>query len=137
MGDSGLFTEKMKTLRMRMRKLGIRDVDIEEKFIKSSGKGGQNVNKVATCVQLKHCPTGIEVKVQQERSQYMNRLTARRILCDKYEEAIQREKIEQRKKAEKVRRQKRKRSRTAKEKILRNKHIQADKKKHRKPVNED
>ena len=72
--------EKNKWLREHMEALGIREKDIEEKFIRSSGHGGQNVNKTATCVYLKHLPTGIEVKCMQDRSQSINRFLARREL---------------------------------------------------------
>ena len=63
--------------------LGIREGDLEERFIRSGKKGGQNVNKLATCVYLKHRPTGVEVKCQIERTQGQNRFLARRILADK------------------------------------------------------
>ncbi|NQT07372.1 MAG: peptide chain release factor-like protein, partial [Candidatus Omnitrophica bacterium] len=71
---------KEEALRAKMCSLGIRGADVEEKFIRSSKKGGQKVNKTSTCVYLKHKPTGIEVKCQKERSQVLNRFLARRIL---------------------------------------------------------
>ena len=63
--------------------LGVREEDLEEKFIRSSGKGGQHVNKTSTCVWLKHLPTGVEVKCMAERSQSMNRFLARRELLER------------------------------------------------------
>ena len=77
--------EKNKWLREHMEALGILEKDIEEKFIRSSGHGGQNVNKTATCVYLKHLPTGIEVKCMKDRSQSINRFLARRQLVEKIE----------------------------------------------------
>jgi len=77
--------EKNKWLREHMEALGILEKDIEEKFIRSSGHGGQNVNKTATCVYLKHLPTGIEVKCMKDRSQSINRFLARRELVKKIE----------------------------------------------------
>jgi protein subunit release factor B len=72
--------EKFKWLEEKMKTLGILEKDIEEKFIRSSGRGGQKVNKTSTCVSLKHLPTGIEVKCMKERSQSLNRFHARREL---------------------------------------------------------
>jgi protein subunit release factor B len=80
---SGISPDKEQALRERMDALGIFEKDLEETFIRSGGHGGQNVNKVATCVRLRHLPTGLEVKCQQERSQALNRFLARRILADK------------------------------------------------------
>jgi len=77
--------EKNRWLRERMDDLGIREKDIEEKFVRSSGKGGQNVNKTSTCVYLKHIPTGVEVKCMKDRSQSINRFLARRELTEKIE----------------------------------------------------
>jgi len=77
--------EKNRWLRENMERLGIREKDIEEKFVRSSGKGGQNVNKTSTCVYLKHIPTGIEVKCMKDRSQSINRFLARRELTEKIE----------------------------------------------------
>jgi protein subunit release factor B len=75
--------EKSRWLRERMEALGIREEDMEEKFIRSSGRGGQKVNKTSTCVYLRHIPTGIEVKCMKERSQSLNRFFARRELVEK------------------------------------------------------
>lgn len=115
---SGVSPDKEQALRERMEALGIFEKDLEEKFIRSGGHGGQNVNKVATCVQLRHLPTGFEVKCQQERSQAMNRFLARRILADKVERAILGRKSEEERRIAKLRRQKRKRSKRAQEKVL-------------------
>jgi len=88
MATFGVSPDKEQALADRMERLGLREEDIVEKFIRSGGHGGQNVNKVATCVYLKHLPTGTEVKCQQERSQSLNRFLARRILADKIEADI-------------------------------------------------
>jgi len=75
--------DKNKWLREKMEELTIFEKDIEEKFVRSSGHGGQNVNKTSTCVYLKHIPTGIEVKCMKDRSQSINRFLARRELLKK------------------------------------------------------
>ncbi len=124
--------KKIKIIEEKAERLGVKDSDIIEKFIRSGGKGGQNVNKTSTCVYLKHIPTGIEVKMQQERSQVLNRILAKRLLIDKIEELILKEKSDRQKAIEKIRRQKRKRSKRAKEKILAHKRIQSEKKEFRK-----
>jgi len=111
-----------------MDSLGIKEIDIEEKFIRSSKKGGQKVNKTSSCVYLKHGPTGIEVKCQEDRSQTLNRFLARRILVNKIESLILGKESRAQKEIEKIRRQKRKRSRRAKEKMLRYKRIRSEKK---------
>ncbi len=77
--------EKNKWLKERMEELGIDEKDILEKFVRSSGRGGQKVNKTSTCVYLKHIPTGIEVKCMGERSQSINRFLARRELVERVE----------------------------------------------------
>lgn len=120
---------KKEALLTRMQKYKIFERDIQEKFIRSKGKGGQNVNKSATCVYLKHKLTGIEVKCHTERSQFLNRFLARRRLVNKIETLILGKQSEERRRIEKIRRQKRKRSKRAKEKILKLKRIRSDKKK--------
>ena len=126
-----LSQRKEKMLHDRMERLGINESDIIERFIRSSGAGGQKVNKTSTCVYLKHIPSGIEVKCQKERSQALNRFLARRILIDKIEQVQLGEKSEEEQRIAKIKRQKRKRSKRAKEKILRIKKIQSEKKKSR------
>ena len=128
MPEYSVSAPKVQELENRMAKLGLFEADIDESFIRSSGAGGQNVNKVSTCVVLLHRPTKITVRCQQERSQAMNRFIARRVLCDKVEEQVLGEKSERRQAMEKIRRQKRKRSKRAKERILENKHRHSAKK---------
>ena len=120
---------KEKQIKEKMEALNIREKDIEESFIRSSGKGGQHVNKTSTCVYLKHIPTGIEVKCQEERSQALNRYRARVLLVKKIDQMIKGRESEERKRIEKIRRQKRKRSKRSKEKMLADKKIVSEKKK--------
>lgn len=120
---------KEKALTDKMEALNIREEDVEESFIRSSGKGGQHVNKTSTCVYLKHIPTGIEVKCQQERSQSLNRYRARVLLAGKIEQLIKGRESEEIQRIEKIRRQKRKRSKRAKEKMLAEKKLLSEKKK--------
>jgi protein subunit release factor B len=128
---------KEKALRDRLAALGISEEDIEESFTRSGGPGGQNVNKTSTAVHLKHVPTGVEVKCSRTRTQGMNRYHARVILADKIETLIKGRESEERKRIEKIRRQKRKRSKRAKEKILANKRKTSEKKRLRRPVEEE
>lgn len=139
MANFGVSKEKQEALRKKMDSLGIYEKDIVEKFIRSSGKGGQKVNKTSTCVYLKHLPTNIEVKCQKERSQALNRFFARRILTDKIEKMIRGKESEEQQRIEKIRRQKRKRSKRAKLKMLEEKRKQSQKKKERsfRPTVED
>lgn len=121
----------------RMQALGVREEEIEETFVRSGGHGGQNVNKTSTCVMLRHRPTGTQVKCQTTRHQARNRELARTLLLDKIEAERKRRANAERDRIEKLRRQKRPRSRSAKERILAEKSRQADRKKLRRPVHPD
>lgn len=125
--------DKWDELAERMARLGIQENDLLEKFILGSGSGGQKVNKTSSCVYLKHLPTGIEIKCQKTRSRELNRLYARRELCERLEGQLFKEKSEKQKAMEKIRRQKRRRSRRSKEKMLADKKIHSTKKEMRKP----
>ena len=118
-------------------RLGIRESDLEESFIRSGGPGGQNVNKVSTCVILKHLPSGLVVKCQRERSQALNRYFARRILASKMEAQLLGRQSEEAQRIAKIRRQKRKRSKRAKEKMLDAKHLHGEKKRLRSKIDDE
>lgn len=111
-------TNKWRQLRQRMQELNLSETDLIEKFIIGTGHGGQKLQKTASCVYLKHLPTGIEIKCQKSRMREENRFHARRRLLDKIEEQLYENKSEQQQAAEKIRRQKRRRSRRSKLKIL-------------------
>ena len=97
-----------------MANLGLSEEDLQEKYIRSSGPGGQKVNKTASCVYLKHLPTGLEVKMQRERSQPLNRYYARKRLCELLEEKTLGSQSSAALKAEKIRKQKRRQRRAKK-----------------------
>ena len=137
MANPSAGTDKWKALEERLQRLGIFPADLDETFVRSGGHGGQNVNKVSTCVVLVHRPSGISVRCQEERTQGMNRYRARKRLADKTEERKLGAASKQRQAIEKIRRQKRKRSKRAKEKMLDNKHHTAAIKATRSPVRRD
>ena len=131
MGSFPVSLEKEDQLAQRMAGLGVRESDIDESFVRSGGHGGQNVNKTSTCVMLVHRPSGVQVKCQETRQQGLNRFIARRLLLDKIEEKKKGFVAAKRAEIEKIRRQKRKRSRRAKDLMLAGKARQSEKKRFR------
>ena len=120
--------EKERALLSRMRRLGIREEDLKERFIRSSGPGGQHLNKASTCVHLTHRPSGLSVKCQEERSRALNRYLARRRLAARVEEICMGRESAAEQAREKIRRQKRRRSRRAKARMLDAKRLHGEKK---------
>ena len=117
MSKFGVSPEKEEALLKKMDELGVKESDLDEKFIRSGGPGGQNVNKVATCVQLKHLPTGITVKIQKDRTQGVNRFLARRSLLSKIEEQLSGKPTKEQLKIQKIQKQKKRRKRKTKIKL--------------------
>lgn len=134
MSEGVLGTAKREQLEARMAKLGILEADLLEKFVQGSGSGGQKINKTSSCVYLKHIPSGREIKCQKTRSLSLNRYYARVELCEQIEEEVLGEKSKRQQEIEKIRRQKRRRSRKQRAKMLDDKHKHAEKKELRKPV---
>ncbi|MCI4626002.1 MAG: peptide chain release factor-like protein [Candidatus Magnetoovum sp. WYHC-5] len=106
--------EKNRQLIQRFEELNIKEEDIEEKFIRGSGHGGQKINKTSSTVYLKHIPTGIEVKCSKERSQSVNRFLARRLLAEKIECLLYKKESSKEKAISKIRKQKQKRKKRGK-----------------------
>ena len=109
--DFGITERKKAELVQRMQKCNLNEKDIEEKFVRSSGAGGQKVNKSATCVHLKHIPSGLAAKVQKSRSQQLNRYYARKRMCELLENKLLGKESPQAKRIEKIRKQKDRRRR--------------------------
>ncbi len=124
-------SEKQDALKKRMERLQIYEDDLVEKFIAGSGPGGQKINKTASCVYLKHLPSGLEVKCQKERSRELNRYRARVLICDKVAEILFQEKTKKVQEREKKRRQKQRRSRRTKQKMIEQKKRRSAIKTHR------
>ncbi|OGX18750.1 MAG: peptide chain release factor 1 [Omnitrophica WOR_2 bacterium RBG_13_44_8b] len=127
---------KERLLHLEMARLGIREEDIVEMFIRSAGPGGQNVNKTSTRVYLKHLPSGIEVKCQKERSQAQNRYIARKLLIEKIEASATKKLAEEKRRIEKKKRQARKRPKALQLRILEEKRRHSFKKKLRAKIQE-
>lgn len=128
-------TSNQKTQREQRRAaLGVREADIEEVFVRSSGPGGQSVNKTSTAVVLVHRPTGLRVRCETERSQARNRARARQLLLTKIEQRQQALRQAARDARERERRRKRKRPRGVQERILQSKARQSHKKMLRRKV---
>ena len=107
----GITERKRQELEQRMRDCGLAESDIEEKFVRSGGAGGQKVNKTSTCVHLKHIPSGLAVKVQKSRSQGLNRYYARKQMCELLENKLLGKESPEAKRKEKIRKQKNRRRR--------------------------
>jgi protein subunit release factor B len=115
MSKFGVSPEKERALEARLLTLHIHEEDLEETFIRSSGPGGQHVNKTSTCVRLLHRPSGLSVKVQRSRSQGLNRFLARRLLADRLEQQLRGAGSSQALQRDKIRRQKQRRVRRTKQ----------------------
>jgi peptide chain release factor len=119
MMNFGITERKKEELEERMRRCNLFEKDIEEKFVRSGGSGGQKVNKSSSCVYLKHITSGISVKIQKSRSQRLNRYYARKRLCELLENKLFGKESTDAKRIEKIRRQKdRKRRRSKKGKSV-------------------
>ena len=115
--ENGPHPDKIKVLEKRMTALAVRKEDIEEKFIKAGGRGGQKVNKSSSAVFLRHLPTGLTVKCQKSRSQHLNRFLALRLLVDKIEEKMTGRPSKETARIEKIRKQKQRRKRKNRKKM--------------------
>lgn len=121
-------SEKTTALEARMVALGITEGELLEKFVRGSGAGGQKINKTSNCVFLKHLPTGVCIKCQMDRSREMNRFLARRELCDQLESIRDGKSSAKTQAIEKMRRQKRQRSRRSKQRSVADKRLLSQKK---------
>ncbi|MDH4445694.1 MAG: peptide chain release factor-like protein [Akkermansiaceae bacterium] len=126
--ENPLGHDKLQALEQRMAALGLVDADLLEKFVRGSGAGGQKINKTSNCVFLKHLPTGVCIKCQMDRSREMNRFLARRELCQQLEAIREGRAIAKTQAIEKMRRQKRPRSRNSKIRSVNDKRILSHKK---------
>ncbi len=130
-------SDKLGELDRRMAALGIQEADLLEKFVRGSGAGGQKINKTNNCVFLKHLPTGVCIKCQIDRSRELNRFLARRELCDQLEAIREGRAIAKTQAIEKMRRQKRPRSRRSKQRSVADKRILSRKKSMRRSPGDD
>ncbi len=121
----GVGPKKLEALRLRMLDCGIKKEDIEEKFIRGSGRGGQKLNKTSSAVFIRHIPTGISVKCGSERSQHLNRFLALRRLVDCIENTDPELELEKAKKIQQIRKQKKKRKKRSRIKRSRIKRLKS------------
>ncbi len=126
-------SEKLNDLAQRMAALGITEENLLEKFVRGSGSGGQKINKTSSCVFLKHLPSGVCIKCQMDRSRELNRFLARRELCEQLEHIRDGKASAKTQAIEKMRRQKRQRSRRSKQRSVADKRILSTKKSLRRP----
>jgi protein subunit release factor B len=115
-------------IRERMRAAGLREEDLDERFVLGSGAGGQKINKTSSAVWLRHAPSGLAVKVQASRSREVNRWMARRTLAERLLAQVAGVRTAQQQEAERIRRQKRRRSRRQRARMLADKRYQGAKK---------
>lgn len=132
-----LSTEKLAALEQRMAAIGISEGDLLEKFVRGSGSGGQKINKTSNCVFLKHLPTGVCIKCQMDRSRELNRFLARRELCEQLEMIRDGKASAKTQAIEKMRRQKRQRSRRSKQRSTADKRLLSQKKSLRRPPRDE
>lgn len=130
-------SEKQAELERLFERLGIREEDLVEKFVRASGPGGQKVNKTSSAVYLCHVPSGMEIKAQTSRSQALNRYYARRLLATRMESLKLGKESAEASRISKIQRQKRKRSKRAKAKTVADKREHSQKKSLRAPPRRD
>ncbi len=130
-------TQQAHWVKREMTRLGIRETDIEEDFVLSSGPGGQNINKVATCVVLRYMPLGIRIKAREYRTQGANRVAARSLLIARVEELRRAQRAAAVGERELARRQKRRRSRAGQAQVRQDKIQRGRVKQQRRPVARD
>ena len=130
-----LNTATIAQIRERMRMAGVREEDLEERFVLGSGAGGQKVNKTSSAVSLRHVPSGLAVKVQASRSREVNRWMARRAIAERLLAKVAGVLTARQQEAEKIRRQKRRKSRRQRANMLADKHHHGAKKASRARVN--
>jgi len=115
--DFGVTQRKAAELEQRMTNCNLSEKDIEEKFVRSSGPGGQKVNKSSTCVHLTHSPSGLAIKMQKSRTQKLNRYYARKRLCELLEKKLLGKESPEERKLSKIRKQKDRRRRRSRGKL--------------------
>ena len=137
MYDQAMQFDDFESIRRRLERLGVREADLEETFVRSGGHGGQNVNKVSTCVVLTHRPSGLTVRCESERTQGRNRLLARGRLAQKLEERERQRLADARHAAERSRRQKRRPTAAARRRMVEEKRRRGDIKRRRRSPHAD